>query len=191
MPKVSDTIVTTAATGALIPVCDNLGGGNYDGPEGITFANLLKVMIAAVDGSGGVLLSDGSGVVTATATLSLANGGTNAATAAAARDTLGFVSLTTLGTTGAITIDCNANTGFVLSLTGNVTLSLSNEADGRRFTLYVRGQASGYTVTWFAGLKWAGGAAPTIPTTSGYVMPIGFVRLASGEWLGIPGAECY
>lgn len=109
----------------------------------------------------------------------------------AGRDALGFVSLTTLGTTGAVSIDVAANTGFVLSLTGNVTLSLTNEADGRRFTLFVRGQASGYGVTWWGGLKWPGGAAPTIPTTSGRVMPVGFVRLASGEWLGIPGTECY
>jgi len=51
------------------------------------------------------------------------------------------------------------------------------------------GGAGGYSPSpWTGG---AGGAAPTIPTTSGRVLPIGFIRLASGEWLGIPGSECY
>lgn len=40
-------------------------------------------------------------------------------------------------------------------------------------------------------VKWPGGAAPAIPTTSGRVLPISFIRLAAGEWLGIPGTECY
>lgn len=40
-------------------------------------------------------------------------------------------------------------------------------------------------------VKWPGGVAPTIPTVSGRVLPISFIRLASGEWLGIPGTECY
>ncbi len=113
------------------------------------------------------------------------------ASAAVQRATLGFVDHTTLSTTGSVSIDVASNTSFILSLTGNVTLSLTNEADGRRFTLYVRGQASGYTITWFAGIKWSGGAAPTIPTTSGRVLPIGFVRLGTGEWIGITGSECY
>ena len=127
-----------------------------------------------------------------TGTLPVANGGTGGTTAAAARSGIGFVTLTTTGTSGTITLDCAAdNPTFVLSLTGNVTLALSNEADGRRFTLFVRGQASGYTLGYWSGLKWPGGAAPTIPATSGRVLPISFIRLAAGEWLGIPGTECY
>lgn len=128
-----------------------------------------------------------------TGTLPVANGGTGGTTAAAARTGVGFVTLNTTATSGTVTIDCAAdNVTHVLSLTNNVTLALSNEADGRRFTLFVRGQGSGYTITWsISGLKWPGGAAPTIPTTSGRVLPISFIRLASGEWLGIPGTECY
>lgn len=127
-----------------------------------------------------------------TGTLPVTNGGTGGATAAAARSGIGFVGLNTLSTTGAVSIDCTAtDITHVLSLTGNVTLSLTNEGDGRRFTLWVRGQASGYTITWFSGIKWSGGAAPTIPTVSGRVMPISFIRLGSGEWAGLPGTECY
>jgi hypothetical protein len=125
-------------------------------------------------------------------TVAVADGGTGASTAVGARAGLGFVTLNTTATSGTVTIDCSAdNVTHVLSLTGNVTIALSNEADGRRFLLYIRGQASGYTITWFGGIKWVGGAAPTIPTTSGRVMAIGFIRLASGEWIGAVQPEAY
>jgi hypothetical protein len=107
------------------------------------------------------------------------------------RDDLGFVSLVTLATTGSVSITPASNTAFVLSLTGNVTLSVTGDQDGSRFGLYIRGQASGYTITWFAGIKWSAGAAPTIPTVSGRVLLIVFTRLASGEWVGLISEECY
>jgi hypothetical protein len=107
------------------------------------------------------------------------------------RDDLGFLAPTVLGTTGSVSITPASNTAFILSLTGNVTLSVTSDQDGSRFVLYVRGQASGYTITWFAGIKWSAGAAPTIPTVSGRVLLIVFTRLASGEWVGLISEECY
>jgi len=196
------SVTGNAGTATALATARAIYGNNFDGTAALT-----QVIASTYGGTGNgftkfsgpttsektfTLPNASATVLTDAAAVTVAQGGTGGATAAAARSGIGFVTLTTTATTGTVTLDCAAdNPTFVLSLTGNVTLALSNEADGRRFTLFVRGQASGYTITWWASIKWSGGAAPTIPTVSGRVLPISFIRLASGEWLGIPGTECY
>lgn len=189
-------VTGNASTATALQTARAINGTNFDGTAAITVTAAAGTLTGTTLNATVVtssLTSVGtitSGVWTGTA-VAVANGGTGASTALGARTNIGFVTHTTLGTTGAVSIDTSTSTSFILSLTGNVTLSVTNDADGHRFTLYVRGQASGFTITWFGSIKWSGGAAPTIPTVSGRVMPIGFVRLATGEWLGIPGSECY
>ena len=191
------SVTGNAGTATALQTARNINGVSFNGTADITVAaaagTLTGTTMAAnvVTSSLTTVGTIGAGVWQGTA-VGVAYGGSGATTAVGARAAFGLVTLTTTATSGTVTIDCSAaDITYVLSLTNNVTLALSNEADGRRFTLFVRGQASGYTVTWFSGLKWPGGAAPTIPTTSGRVLPISFIRLASGEWLGIPGTECY
>lgn len=107
------------------------------------------------------------------------------------RGDLGFVTPTTLSTSGSVSIDTTANTAFVLSLTDDVTLSVTGDADGSRFTLFIRGQDDDYEITWWGGIKWNhGDTPPTLPDTDGQVLRVTFVRLASGEWLGEYGDVC-
>lgn len=196
------SVTGNAGTATALQTARAIYGNNFDGTAALT-----QVIASTYGGTGNgftkftgpataertfTLPNASATVLTDNAAVTVAQGGTGGTTAAAARSGIGFVTLTTTATSGTVTLDCAAdNPTFVLSLTGNVTLALSNEADGRRFTLFVRGQASGYTLGYWSGLKWAGGAAPTLPTTSGRVLPISFIRLAAGEWLGIPGTECY
>lgn len=191
------SVTGNAGTATALQTARNINGVSFNGTADITVAaaagTLTGTTMAAnvVTSSLTTVGTIGAGVWQGTA-VGVAYGGSGATTAVGARAAYGFVTLTTTATSGTVTIDCSAaDITYVLSLTNNVTLALSNEADGRRFTLFVRGQASGYTITWWASIKWPGGAAPTIPTTSGRVLPISFIRLASGEWLGIPGTECY
>jgi len=191
------SVTGNAGTATALQTARAINGVSFDGTAAITVTaaagtltgtTLNATVVSSSLTSVGTIAT---GVWQGTA-VGVAYGGSGATTAVGARAAFGLVTLTTTATSGTVTIDCSAaDVTYVLSLTNNVTLALSNEADGRRFTLFVRGQASGYTVTWFSGLKWPGGAAPTIPTTSGRVLPISFIRLASGEWLGIPGTECY
>lgn len=196
------SVTGNAGTATALQTARAIYGNNFDGTAALT-----QVIASTYGGTGNgftkftgpttsertfTLPNASATVLTDNAAVTVAQGGSGATTAVGARAAYGFVTLTTTATSGTATIDCSAaDITYVLSLTNNVTLALSNEADGRRFTLFVRGQASGYTVTWWASIKWSGGAAPTIPTVSGRVLPISFIRLASGEWLGIPGQECY
>jgi hypothetical protein len=101
------------------------------------------------------------------------------------RDDLGYLTPITLTTTGAVSIDPSTGTRFILSLTGNVTLSVTGDVEGSSFTLRVNGQSSGYTVTWsITGLKWATNAAPTLPTVSGQFLLLTFIRWGTNDWSG-------
>jgi hypothetical protein len=195
-------VTGNAGTATALATARAIYGNNFDGTVALT-----QVIASTYGGTGNgftkfsgpttsektfTLPNASATVLTDNAAVTVAQGGSGATTAVGARAAYGFVTLTTTATSGTVTIDCSAaDITYVLSLTNNVTLALSNEADGRRFTLFVRGQASGYTITWFSGIKWVGGAAPTIPTVSGRVMAISFIRLGSGEWVGLPASEAY
>ncbi len=56
-----------------------------------------------------------------------------------------------------------------LTLTGNVTLTLSNPADGGVYYLLIYTGAGSFTVTWPASVKWPGGTGPTITATASKV----------------------
>lgn len=100
--------------------------------------------------------------------------------------------LTAVNWSGSVTLDLATSNRYTVTLTGTVTdITVSGGADGDNFILFVRGQASGYTLAWWSGIKWTGGAAPTIPTTSGRVMAIAFTRLGSGEYWGTAAPEAY
>lgn len=72
--------------------------------------------------------------------------------------------------TNTLTLDCSTGNVFNVSLNANVTtLSFSNvpstgTAYGLTLSLSITGS---FTVTWPASVKWPGGTAPTLTTTSG------------------------
>jgi len=167
-----------------------------------TATALATARAFSIAGSTGLTASgvnfDGTGAValSLTGTLVAGNGGTGATSLGGASAVESSVfkprgMLTNTTANGATTIALGTSNRHALTLTASSTLSLTGDVDGDSWTLFVRGQASGYTLTWWSGIKWVGGAAPTIPTTSGRVLPISFTRLATGEYLGIPGTECY
>ena len=85
-----------------------------------------------------------------------------------------------------VTFDLNSGLRQVVTLGGNRTLALSNDADGMGFTIILKQDGTGSrTVTWWSGIKWAGGSAPTLTTTAGKYDVVTFLRMASGEYLGV------
>ena len=67
------------------------------------------------------------------------------------------------------TLDWNAGNEHLLTLTGNVTLTLSNPVDGGRYVVALATGAGSFTVTWPAAVLWSGGTAPVITTAASKV----------------------
>jgi hypothetical protein len=93
--------------------------------------------------------------------------------------------LTTATDGATVTFALAASQRQIVTLGGNRTLALSGDADGMSFTVVLKQDGTGgRTVTWWSGIKWAGGATPTLTATAGKYDVFAFVRIAAGEYLG-------
>lgn len=87
----------------------------------------------------------------------------------------------TADTDGAtITFDLRKSPKHKVTLGGNRTLALIESHVGQVFTLRIT--TGGHTVTWWSGISWAGGSAPTLSASGTDVF--GFVETASGAYDG-------
>ena len=95
---------------------------------------------------------------------------------------------TLVATYGSTTnFDLGQSNNYQVTLAGNPTLTLSNVAAGQRFTLNLIQDGTGSrTVTWFSGITWAGGSAPTLQTSAGAIDTISFWCVSSGVYQGYP-----
>lgn len=95
--------------------------------------------------------------------------------------------------TDGATVTFNVGNGldqFVV-LDGNRTLALNTTAinampNGTKFTIKLTqdGVTGSRTVTWFSGISWAGGSAPTLTTTAGKSDRFIFVKTGTGAYEG-------
>ncbi len=94
---------------------------------------------------------------------------------------------TVFSATDASTITFNIDTdGGMQSVTlgGNRTLAITC-TNNRAFVLILKQDGTGTRVpTWFSGISWAGGSAPTLTTTANKTDTFGFIRTGSGAYLG-------
>jgi len=73
----------------------------------------------------------------------------------------------------------------IVTLEGNRTLALSNAAASMTFCITLKQDATGSrTVTWFSGITWAGGQAPTLTTTASKADTFGFICTATNTYYG-------
>lgn len=100
----------------------------------------------------------------------------------------GLETVSTQNATGNFAIDLANGNVFNLTLTGNVTLSVTGATSGKAcsFTLYLKQDGTGSrTVTWPTGRRWAGGTAPTLSTAANAVDIVVFESLDGGTtWFG-------
>lgn len=92
----------------------------------------------------------------------------------------------TTDTDGAtVTFDKNVSDWHTVTLGGNRTLAVSNMATGDRIVINLKQDATGSrTVTWFSGISWFGGSAPTLTTTANKTDSFGFLCTAANTYLG-------
>jgi hypothetical protein len=72
-----------------------------------------------------------------------------------------------------------------VTLGGNRTLAVLGAEKGHVFFLNLKQDGTGSrTVTWFSGISWAGGAAPTLSTAAGKMDTLGFLCLSTSTFIG-------
>jgi len=97
--------------------------------------------------------------------------------ASAGTITLGRRAVNAVGNiTGPTTYDWNTGQTFSATLTGDVTFTLSNPANGTTYTAILTQDGSGaHAVTWPAAMRWPGGVTPTVNSAAGSVTEITFM----------------
>lgn len=94
---------------------------------------------------------------------------------------------------GVLTIDPSQSTIFNVSNNANITtftVTNATPGKGQSFTLFLTANGTAYTQAWGSSVKWAGGTAPTLTTTTGKKDILTFVTNDGGTtWYGFVGGQ--
>lgn len=91
---------------------------------------------------------------------------------------------------GAKTLDCSENNVHEVTMTGDVTLSLSNISVGQFIQIDIIQDGTGsHTPTWFSTIKWADGVAPVITPTALKRDSFVFKCVSAGNYIGYVAAQ--
>lgn len=89
-----------------------------------------------------------------------------------------------------ITFDMSVSDWHAVTLGGNRTLAVAGVTVGQQFSLILEQDATGSrTVTWFSGIRWAGGSAPTLTTTASKWDIFTFKCVSAGVYLGFVAGQ--
>ena len=89
-----------------------------------------------------------------------------------------------------VTFNLDLSNLQLVTLGGNRTLVLSNPSTGQSFILILRQDVvGGRTVTWFSGIQWNDGAAPTLATAANAYDVFVFICIGAGSYLGMPASQ--
>ena len=84
-----------------------------------------------------------------------------------------------------ITFDLALSNKQRVTITNNRILALSNATNAQAFTIRIQQDGAGSRfVVWFATIKWAGGAAPTLTTTANKADTLMFIRTGTDTYDG-------
>lgn len=179
----SQTLITpilgTPTSGTLtnctgLPQAGTVGLTTSDSPQfaGINLGHASDTTITRT--SAGVIAVEGVDVVTTSTTQTLTNKTLTAPTIAAStmsgsHEVTGriYTNLDTLTDGATITVDFSLGNKFTVTLGGNRTIAFSNDVAGQVIAIRLKQDGTGSrTITWPAGISWAGGSAPTLTATA-------------------------
>ena len=101
-----------------------------------------------------------SGSIATTSTLAL---GQSSAAANTELDLAGTYAQTVVAV-GALNIDCSTGNYFTKTINANSTFTVSNIPASRAYAFTLELTHTSGTITWFSGVEWPGGTAPTLTT---------------------------
>ncbi len=163
--------------------------GGTSAPSGITLTALMDPSIGSTQGD---IIYRGASVWSALTpgtsgqvlkTLGASANPAWASTGLSINQHIGIITGDSDGTT--ITFDLSVTDWHSVTLGGNRTLALSNPTTGQQFTIVlIQDSGAPRTVTWFSGIKWPSGSAPTLSTTSGAVDVFTFKCYGSSTYYG-------
>lgn len=171
--------------------------GNYATTSCLTFANLTgkPTTLSGYGITDGYSTSNPSGYITASANTftGAQNLQDNELIRAKIRDYSETVSSPTISA-GTLVLNLETSNIFTVSLNAAITtLTISNppaSGSGGSFTLIFTADGTARAVTWPASIKWAGGTAPTITSTSGKADSFAFFTSDGGtNWQGYIGGQ--
>ena len=171
--------------------------GNYATTSCLTFANLTgkPTTLSGYGITDGYSTSNPSGYITASANTftGAQNLQDNELIRAKLRDYSETVSSPTISA-GTLVLNLETSNIFTISLNAAITtLTISNppaSGSGGSFTLILTADGTARAVTWPASIKWAGGTAPTITSTSGKADSFAFFTSDGGtNWQGYVGGQ--
>ena len=171
--------------------------GNYATTSCLTFSNITgkPTTLSGYGITDGYSTSNPSGYITAGANsfTGSQNLQDNELIRAKLRDYSETVSSPAISS-GTLTLNLETSNIFTVSLNAAITtLTISNppaSGSGGSFTLIFTADGTARAVTWPASVKWAGGTAPTITSTSGKVDSFAFFTSDGGTtWQGYIGGQ--
>jgi hypothetical protein len=84
-----------------------------------------------------------------------------------------------------VTFDLSLSDKHQVVLGGNRTFALVNDDDGQTFLIIVQQDATGSRLaSWWTGILWPGGTAPTLTATPNKRDVFSFMCLSAGVYLG-------
>jgi hypothetical protein len=206
-PTVGDQVIVTDSSGSWATNNLTVGrnGSTIEGAAENLICNISSVSVQFVySGTTWDVFaqvgSAGAGII------SVAGGGTGASTSAGALTNLGAAPLASPTFTGTITtatadllgsvrsnittvaasaVDCSLGNYFIKTASGALTWTVTNVPASRAYSFLLELTNGGTgTQTWFSGIRWPGGTAPTL-TTAG-VDVLGFITDDGGTtWRGV------
>lgn len=149
------SIATSIAAGAIV---------NADINASAAIADTKLATISTAGKVSGTAITSGnistSGSIATTSTLAV---GQSSAAANTDFDLAGTYAQTVVAV-GALNIDCSTGNYFTKTISTNSTFTVSNVPASRAYSFTLELTHTSGTVTWFSGVEWPGGTAPTLTT---------------------------
>lgn len=126
----------------------------------VSGTNIKTVNGGSILGSGNLVVGD----VTLTGAQTLTNKTLTAPVLTGAIYDNGSVRSNIVDLASGTNFDCSAGNYFIRTVNGNVTFTVSNVPASRAYAFTTEIVHTSGTITWFAGVQWPGGTAPSLTT---------------------------